>query len=229
MVATLLEIRGMKRTFRQFLAPLSAGVVTILMVLTVFYLLTLVCVLTKTWSLFSWLGLQGEGFWHGKLWTIVTYALIPATVLDALFNWIMILVLGSWLERAWSRNQMWLLCLTSTLGVGLLYILVKSSSPLFLVGTTPVVFGFVAAWGWLCGHERILFWFMWEMSVRQAAILMTIITWLAMAFGCVGPVIATIMLGGSAAGLAHIWLHLRLVGARPSRTVDSERMGRLEL
>lgn len=229
MVAEAVGKLKMRAAYKQFIGPLTPGVRLMLLILTVFYVLTLAGELTHRWSVYPWVGLSGPAFWHGHIWKVVTYALVPASVLDALFNWVMILFMGSWLEREWTRGQMWLICLSSTLCTGLVWVLVRSSSELMLVGTTPIVFGMLAAWGWLCGHQRVLFWFMWDMSVRQVAIVMTIFSWLMMALACAGPVIATIMLAGSVAGLLHIWIYLRLLRARPGQAIDSERIGRLEL
>jgi membrane associated rhomboid family serine protease len=219
----------MKRLYRQFISPLSSGVLPLLLLLTVCYVLTWIGSVTGSWDLWRLLGLNAANFWHGRFGSLLSYSLVPATLLDAVFNWIFILVLGSWLERQWNRAQMWLLFLTSTLASGCLYLVLFASSPLSLAGTAPVVFGFLAAWGWLCGRERVLLFFLWEMSVRTAAALMTAIVWLTMALGCVGPVLATVMLAGSLGGLAHIWVYLRWLRGRPGELAANDRIGRLEL
>jgi membrane associated rhomboid family serine protease len=218
----------MKHAWRSFLGPLTLGVRVMLLVLTAIYLTAVAGVFTKAYNLYSWLALSGAAFWSGKIWTILTYAVLPATLVDFLFNWLLILFLGSYLERVWTHQQLWIFCGVAALGGGLAKVILQPFSPVILVGTSPIVFGLLAAWGLLFRHERILFWFMWEMSVRQAAILLTVISFLLM-LPCAGLINDLIMLSGGLAG----WLYVRAATAvtlsRSSRTIVSERMGRLEL
>ncbi len=218
----------MRRAWHQFLAPLTAGVRVLLLVLTVAYLVAVFGILSHQYDLYPWLGLNGPAFWHGRIWPIVTYALLPATLVDFLFNWVMVLCLGAYLERVWSRWQLWRHCCICALGAGVAKILLEPASPFLMVGTTPIVFGLLASWGWLFANERVLFWFIWDMTVRQAAILLTIIGALLM-LPCAGLKTTAIMLCGGLAGLISIWIQTRLVRARASRPFVSERMGRLEL
>lgn len=218
----------MKQTWHRFLAPLTSGVRVILAVLTVMYLAAEIGAFSRAYNLYPWLGLSGAGFWKGHVWPVITYALLPASIWDFLFNWILILFLGVWLERVWSRYELWTCCLLAVLAAGLARVIVQPSDIRLMVGTMPVVFGLLAAWGRLFGNERVLMWFMWDMSVRQTAVLMTVIGFVIM-LPCAGPVNAGIMLCGTPAGLLYVWLRTKLTHSGSSRTVESERMGRLEL
>lgn len=218
----------MKSTWHRFLAPLTPGVRVLLCLLTVCYLVALGGVFSHAYNIYPLLGLAGPMFWHGKLWTILTYGLLPAGPLDFVFNWVMILVFGSWLERVWSRWQLWLYCGVCTVGAGLVKVFVQPSSLSLMVGTTPVVFGLLAAWGILFAGERVLFWFLWEMSIRQAAVVMALISFIVM-LPCAGPVVAGIMLCGGVAGLLMLAFQSRVLHSQASRSVVSERMERLEL
>jgi membrane associated rhomboid family serine protease len=214
--------------WKRFLAPLTAGARMLLLILTVLYVVAVAGVFSHAYNLYNWLALSGPAFWKGQIWLIVTYALLPASLLDFLFNWILILFLGSWLERAWSRSQLWTYCLVAAAGAGLAKVLVQPASPFAMVGTTPIVFGLLVAWGKHFGHEKVLFWFIWEMTVRQAAVLLIAISFLVM-LPCAGLVNASIMLCGGVGGWLYLGLQSRLIRARRSQTVASERMGRLEL
>ncbi len=180
------------------------------------------------YDLYAGLALSAPDFWKGQVWTLATYALLPAAIWDFLFNWIVILFLGVRLERIWSRAELWLCCLIAILAAGLAKVIVLPSSPRLMVGTMPVVFGLLAAWGRLFPYEKILFWFIWEMTVRQAAILMMVIGFMIM-LPCAGLVNAGIMLCGAPTGWFFVWLRGKITHGRASRTVTSERMGRLEL
>ncbi|MBE0540582.1 MAG: rhomboid family intramembrane serine protease [Verrucomicrobia bacterium] len=218
----------MKSLWHRFVGPLTPGVRVIVAILVLMGLAVIIGGYSRAYDLYPWLSLSGAGFWKGRLWTILTYGLLPAGIWDFLFNWIVILFLGVWLERIWSRGELWLCCLFALLAAGLAKVIIQPSDPLLMVGTMPVVFGLLAAWGRLFAYEKILFWFIWEMTVRQAAILMTVIGFIIM-LPCAGVVNAGIMLCGAPAGLLYVWLRGKITHARASRTVTSERMGRLEL
>ncbi|HWH71100.1 MAG TPA: rhomboid family intramembrane serine protease [Candidatus Sulfotelmatobacter sp.] len=218
----------MRTLWHRFLAPLTPGVRFLLVVLTAMALATFLGDFSHAYDLSQWLALSGPDFWTGMIWPILTYALLPATLFDFLFNWLVLLFLGSLLERVWSRTQFWTFCLVATLGAGLAKVLAQPSTPSLLVGTTPMVFGLLVAWGWLFGHEKVLFFFIWEMTARQAAVAMILIAFLTM-LPCAGLVNSAIMLCGGLAGWIYLWLQSKLLGARRSQTTTSERMGRLEL
>jgi membrane associated rhomboid family serine protease len=218
----------MRATWHRFLGALTPGVRALLFVLTVAYVAAVFGIFSRVYNLYPWLALDGPGFWKGKVWPVATYGLLPATLLDFLFNWLLILVLGTWLEKIWSRRQLWLYCLVCAIGSGIVKVTVQPSSPFAIVGTTPIVFGLLAAWGRLFGTEKIQFWLIWEMTIRQAAIVMMAVGFLLM-LPCAGLVNATIMLCGAPAGLLFLWVQSKLLHSRASRPIVSERMGRLEL
>jgi membrane associated rhomboid family serine protease len=218
----------MKAAWHRFLAPLTPGVRVLLFVLAVTYVGAVTGIFSRSYNVYPWLGLNGWTFWHGCVWTIVTYALLPASLLDFLLNWVMVLFVGVYLERVWSRRQFWRHCLISTLGAGVAKVLLDPAGPMLMVGTTPIVFGLLAAWGWIFANERVLFWFIWDMTVRQVAIVLAIVCVLLM-LPCAGVKTVAIMLCGGVAALASLWVQSRFVRSRASRSFVSERMGRLEL
>ena len=218
----------MKTAWHRFIAPVTAGARVVLLILTVAYVIALFGVFSHSYDLYSPLALSAPDFWHGKFWQIATYALLPAGIFDFLFNWVMILFLGTCLEKLWSRWRLWSYCLVSVIGAGLLKVLLGAAHPQLMVGTTPVVFGLLAAWGYLCANERVLLWFLWEMPVRQGAIILTIFSALLM-LPCAGPITVLIMLFASVTVLVALWFEKAVLHAQRSRTVVSERMGRLEL
>ena len=220
--------RLMKTAWHRFLAPLTPGVRVLLLLLTIMYLAAFVGVFSRAYNLDAWLALSGTAFWSGKVWRIATYVVLPASLLDFLFNWMVILFIGIWIERVWSDRRLWTYCLVCTLGAGLAKVLLQPASPQPMVGTMPMVFGLLAASAYLFGHEKILLWFIWEVTVRQAAILLAVLGAVLM-LPCAGLMTAAIMLCGGLTGLGFLWLQSKFLHARASRPVVSERMGRLEL
>ena len=218
----------MARIWHRFWGPLTSGVRIVLMLLALAYASVWIGKLSSAFSPGSWLALSGLTFWHGQVWRLLTYALIPGCVWDFLSNWMLIAVIGVYLQRVWSRSQFWAYCLVCATGTGLAKILVHSTSPIALVGTTPVVFGLLVAWARVFGHERAVFWMVWEASVRQVALVAGVVSFLIVVMA-LGLVNACIMLCGGVAGWAWLALRARQLHAQPSQSVTSERIGRLEL
>jgi membrane associated rhomboid family serine protease len=218
----------MKNAWRRFLGPVTPGARGLLLMLTVAYVVAVAGIFSHTYNVYPCLALNGPGFWKGKIWLIATYVLLPSGLLDFIFNWFMILVLGTLLERVWSRGQFWLYCLVCVIGAGIVKVIVQPSAHVAMVGTIPIVFGLLVAWGRLFANERILFWFHWEMSARQAAIIIAAAGYIVL-LPCSGPITATIMLCGGLAGWLFLCAQSKILHHNASRPVISERMGRLEL
>jgi membrane associated rhomboid family serine protease len=218
----------MRTLWHRFWLPLTPGVRVILSVLIVMYVAAIIGRFTHAYDLYSPLALSGRDFWSGHVWKIVTYALLPAGLFDFLINWLMILAIGSWLERRWSKTELWMYCLISVVAVGLVRVVVQPSSVWLLVGTTPVVLGLLTAWGRLFTHERVLLGLIWDTSVREAAILLIAASFVIM-IPCAGIINALIMMVAVPAVLLTLWLQSKLTWRHRGQTVESERMGRLEL
>ncbi len=218
----------MKRAWSQFLSPLTLGVRWMLAALLVFYLAALAGRYTGAFDLYGWLALSPSDFWKGRIWPVVTYALLPARIFDFLFNGFMLAWLGVWLERVWSRGELWLYCLLCAAGAGLAKVVLMPHNPFLMVGTAAVVFGLVTAWARLFGHERVEFMCVWPMSVKLAALIIASLSLLLM-MPCAGPLNAFIMLCGGIVGWLYLSARFKLIRTQRSRVVANERIGRLEI
>jgi membrane associated rhomboid family serine protease len=217
----------MRRFWNRFCAWLTPGVRTLLCILTVAYLATLLASFAHVCDLGGWLTLNSADFWRGQVWRMITYPLLPMSVLNFLVNAVMIIVLGRWLERHWSRGQLWTYCLIAVAGAGLVKVLLQPAGPLPLSGATPLVFGLLAALGWFSGPEKVSLGFC-EVTQRQAALLVGVIGFLMILFSA-GLLQALILVSGGVVGLGYLWLRLKMLMRRESRVAKSERMSRLEL
>ena len=218
----------MERIWHRFLASLTPGVRILLCILSAVYLAAIIGKFSHAYDLYHWLALSGTNFRHGQIWRVVTYPLLPVGVLDLLFNSLMIILLGGLLERIWSRSELGMYCVVAAVGAGLARVILQFSNPVPMTGTGPLVFGLLAAWGCLFGHEKISLGHFGEITVRQLALLVGIISLVTTWFSA-GLISAGIMLAGGLTGLFYLWLRARLLMARGSRIVDSERINRLEL
>jgi membrane associated rhomboid family serine protease len=209
----------------RFLQSLSPGVRTVLSVLAMVYLAEAVGRWSSAYDLSAWLALSGVAFWKGRVWSALTYVLLPAGILDFLFNGMLIACLGPLIERAWSRCELWSYCLITAAGAGLVKVALQPSSHGLLTGTGPVVFGLLAAWARLYGGEEIRLGLIWQTTASWAALLLAAIAFLMMAASA-GLINAVVTLSGGLMGWLYISLRWK---ARHGRPLASERMRRLEL
>jgi len=218
----------MKRIWHRFLASLKPGVRILLCLLSAVYLAAIIGKFSHAYDLYRWLALSGTNFWHGQVWQVVTHPLLPTAAFDFVLNGLMIVLLGGLLERIWSRSELGMYCVVAAVGAGLAKVILQFSNPAPMAGAGPLVFGLLAAWGFLFGHEKVPMGSFGEMTVRQLALLAGVISLVTMWFSA-GLINAVIMLAGGLAGLLYLWLRSKMLMTRKSRIVDSDRMNRLEL
>ncbi len=218
----------MERLWQQFLDSLTPGVRVLLTVLTAAALATLIGQLTRAFDLNGWLTLTAQPIWHGQIWRLVTYAVLPAGILNFIFTAFALIMLGGWLERVRSRGELWIICFVSAAGAGLAEVALPFSSSFPLVGTGPMMFGLLAAWSFLCGHEKILMIPFGEMLVWHLALAAGAVSLLFTAYSA-GWRVAAVMAAGGLSGWLYVWLWHKWLMSRAGRNVHSERISRLEL
>jgi membrane associated rhomboid family serine protease len=165
----------------------------------------------------------------GQLWRLVTHAFVPVGIVDLLMNGLFLFMVGTWLEKVWSRWDLVLFALLSALAAGAVKIALGFWDDQRLFGTMPLVFGFLTAWARLFGHEKVLMMGVWEMTIWQAALLIGGIDVIILATcPCFGWANLLAVSGTSAI----LWLYLSLRWKRnlacPSRAQANQRIGRLE-
>jgi len=218
----------MKKFWQRFLDSLTPGVRILLCLQAATYLAAIIGKSIQVVDLYGGLALTGPAFWRGQIWRLVTYASLPAGILDFLMNGLALVMLGGLLERHWSRSQLWLYCLVAATGAGSAKVLLQISSPLPLVGAAPVMFGLLIGWGWLCGRQTISLMPFGEMTVDKLVLIAGAISFLVMVF-TTGLVPAFIMSAGGLTGWLYLWLKHKWLMSRASRGAPSERISRLEL
>jgi membrane associated rhomboid family serine protease len=218
----------MKHLWNRFLGSLTPGVRVLLTILSVLSVTAIVGRIIHFALLDQWLPVSGPLFWSGQLWRVVTYVLLPVGVPDFLINGLMIAMLGGSLERVWSRKEFWIYCAVAAVGGGLAKVTLQHSFPVPLMGGGPLVYGLLAAWACLFGHERASFAIFGKMTIRQMVLLGAAVSFV-MSWFSAGLTNALIMVSGGLAGWGYIWLRTKLVMGQESRTVNSERISRLEL
>ncbi|HXI73610.1 MAG TPA: rhomboid family intramembrane serine protease [Verrucomicrobiae bacterium] len=218
----------MNRFWKQFLDSLTPGVRVLLAMLTAAALATFIGQLTRAFDLNVWLALTAQPFWHGQIWRLVTYALLPVGILNFLLNAFALVMLGGWLERVRSRSELWIICAASAVGAGLAEVALPFSSSIPLTGAGPMMFGLLAAWCFHCGHEKIFMIPFGEMLVWHLAAVAGAVSLLFTALSA-GWRVAAVMAAGGLSGWLYVWLWHKWLMSRASCNVHSERISRLEL
>lgn len=77
-------------------------------------------------SMAGLLGLSSAGFLSGKIWTIVTYALIPHSLMSAIFDALIFWFIGSELENIWGSKRYIQFLGTTLIGAGIIFVAIGS-------------------------------------------------------------------------------------------------------
>ena len=215
----------MKILWQRFNATLTPGVRVILILLTAVYLSAIVGKLTHAFDVSHWLAASAADFWRGQVWRVISYVLLPAGVMDFVMNAFALVMLGSQLERHWSRGELWFFSIIAAAGAGFAQIILSS---LPMTGAGPLMFGLLLAWAFVSGHEVLPFPIFGQMSVRQMVLILSVLSLVLMFFSA-GWIRATVMASGGLLGWIYLWLRQKWLMARPGRAVESGRINRLEL
>jgi membrane associated rhomboid family serine protease len=218
----------MKVFWQQFSAALTPGVRILLLLLTVVYLSALAGTLTRTVDLQHWLAASAPDVWRGQIWRIVTYALLPAGIMDFVMNAFALVLLGSRFERHWSRRELWLFCGIAAAGAGVANVLLAGAGSPPLTGAAPMMVGLLIAWAFISGHEVVLLPLLGQSTVRQLVLVLAAVSILVMLFSA-GLTAALVLASGALAGWIYLRLRQKWLMTRASRAVHSERIQRLEL
>ena len=213
---------------QRFWAALTPGVRVVLGLLFAVWLASALGKGLHVFDLDRRLALSGPNFWHGRVWRLVTYELLPQGILDLIINGVALAVLGGWLERHWTRGELWCYCLVAAAGAGLAKVTLQYSSPLSLTGAAPMMFGLLMAWGFLGGRETIPL-FLWGETTVWKLVLAAAGVSILIQFFTAGLVPALILLAGGLTGYLYLWLKHQWLMNRTGSVVHYERISRLEL
>ena len=119
---------------------------------------------------FQWLALYpalSGGFWP---WQIVAYPFVHVDGLAWFFNMLMLYFFGSRLEDLWGlrRYIQFLLACVAAGAAAYLLLTLLFGTPFPLLGMGSVTFGMLVAFGILFPHQRIMLYFVAEVTMRTA-------------------------------------------------------------
>jgi membrane associated rhomboid family serine protease len=119
---------------------------------------------------FQWLslfGIRSGGFWP---WQLVTHELVHVDGLAWFFNMLMLYFFGGRLEDLWGVRRYVQFLLACTLAAAAVYLLLTllfdTLAP--LMGMSGIAFGMLVAFGILFPNQRIMLYFVAEVTMRTA-------------------------------------------------------------
>jgi membrane associated rhomboid family serine protease len=216
--------------FGQIWRNLRTGTLVLICTTIGLGLLSMIGIKTHLFNLPHLLAVGPDAFWQGKVWVLVTHAFLPVGVFDLVMNGLMLIMIGNWLERYWSKWDLWLFCLVVAAGAGIAKLLIAPIDRAAVYGTLTLSLGMLAALYRLCGSERIMFMAVSEMSMRQFVMVVTVLD-IVMLFcmGCMPWTSSLATLAAWPVGWFYLSLRWKWAMSGPSRTVESNRVRRLEL
>jgi rhomboid family protein len=159
-------------------------------------------------------GLRPSAFLtQGRLWQIVTYLFLHASVSHILFNMLALWMFGVDLERRWGTQAFTRYYFFTGIGAGVSTILISllpldSVQTMYraaTVGASGAIYGLLMAWALVFPHRTILFMMLFPLPARIVVLIMGTIAFLS-AMNVSGSVVNEFAhLGGLVAG----WLYLK--------------------
>ena len=213
---------------RQFLSSLPNGPRGLLLLYALCFPAALLGNYTGAFHLYTLLGLSPALVWKGQLWRILSYAFLPAGILDWVVTLFWFATFIGAVGRSSSARQFWTYCLIAAAAGALPIALLQHGRTAPIVGATAIIFALLVAWEHDHRTERILLLGIGEVTVRQAAVGIALISILLLWINA-GGVQTLSMLCGGVAGWIGLSARDRLRMRRPAGLSRSERVARLEL
>ena len=183
---------------------------------------------THTFELFDWIAVCPELVWSGQVWRLLTYGFLGASPVDWAVSLFWLATLLTIIGRNWSTLEFWTYCLLAIFAGALPVVLTRPHSEMLFTSNAALLFALLVAWDWFYKNERLLLLGLGEISVRQAAIGISILN-SAILFFCCGWFLMLAMWCGGLAGWLYLFVRWKLVMGKTGAEVRSERIARLEL
>ena len=155
----------------------------------------------------NYLILNPDSVIRGCVWKLVTYAFIPGCLPSFAFNGLIILFMGSFLERQWGTKSFALLCLTTIVICAIAWTLISLVLPVTYLGVGPdaCAYGIIAAFGLVFRKQKFFFWF----CIIEAQYVAMILIGIGLALNIPNPM-AFIWVAGAAVGYLYVKLRWRM-------------------
>jgi len=156
----------------------------------------------------NYLALNPQNVLRGMVWQLVSYSFINSCAWNMIFNGVVLLFIGSAIEREWKTKSFVLLWLVVTVACGVIWMMVNlflraTRGQMFLgMGTDAFVFGIIGTFGLLFRNKRYWVYF----ATVKAQHLALIFIGMGLVLGIAQPIIWIWVLG---ALVAYVYVKLR--------------------
>ena len=191
----------------------TPGVITILILLLAGLLFSIFAPGFTT----AFLALTPSSVLHGRIWQLVTYPFISGSPINLIFTGLMVLFVGSCIEREWKTSSFLLLWLVISAVTGLLWVIVNfiTGNNFVGIGASACSYGLIAAMGLLFRGRRFFVFF----AAVEARILVLILIGAGILMNITAPM-NLIWMTGALVSYGYIKLLWRM-GRESSRDVSS--------
>ena len=133
------------------------GVITILVLLIAGILLSTFAPSFTT----GFLAVSARNVLHGRIWQLVTYPFVSGSPINLIFSGLMVLFVGSTIEREWKTASFLLLWAVISVVCGLLWVIVNlvTGNNFIGMGASACTYGLIATMGLLFRGRRFFMFF----------------------------------------------------------------------
>jgi len=124
----------------------------------------------------GFLALTAQNVIRGRIWQLVTYPFVSGSPMNLVFSGLMVLFVGSTIEREWRTTSFLLLWLVISVGCGLLWVIVNllTGNNFVGMGASACTYGLLATIGLLFRGRRFFMFFATVESRHLVLILIAI-------------------------------------------------------
>ncbi|MHC4159774.1 MAG: rhomboid family intramembrane serine protease [Planctomycetota bacterium] len=107
------------------------------------------------------LAVSARNVLHGRIWQLVTYPFVSGSPVNLIFSGLMVLFVGSTIEREWKTASFLLLWLVISAACGLLWVIVNllTGNDFIGMGASGCTYGLIATMGLLFRGKRFFMFF----------------------------------------------------------------------
>lgn len=161
------------------------------------------------------LGVSADGVFSGRLWQVVTYAFVQDSAMMLVFNCMVILFIGSTIEREWRTASFLALWFVVSVACGVLWagITLITGINAVGVGATACCYGFISTMGLLHRGTRFFFFF----TTLEAQHVALIVIGIGIVLNIMRP-ITLVWIAGALVAYVYVkaqWSHMRKGTFRP--------------
>jgi membrane associated rhomboid family serine protease len=168
----------------------------------------------------AYLALTTAGILHGRIWQFVTYPFINGCNWPLVFNGVLVLFIGSAIEREWRTGSFVLLWLIVSVVCGLIWIVISALTGTNYIGysAAPCAYGLIGVFGLLYRRKRFLTLF-WALEAQHLAWILIVI---GIVLGIAQP-ITWIWVSGALVGYLYVKLRWRASSAGRAAPTEQGR------